>query len=39
MNVYENLKKAGIELPEKLAAAELYKHVNQTGNLLFVSAA
>ena len=37
MNVYENLKKAGIELPEKLAAAGLYKPVNQTGNLLFVS--
>ena len=37
MDVYENLKKAGIELPEKLAAAGLYKPVNQAGNLLFVS--
>ena len=37
MDVYENLKNAGIELPEKLAAAGLYKPVNQAGNLLFVS--
>ena len=37
MDVYENLKKAGIELPEKLAAAGLYKPVNQAGSLLFVS--
>lgn len=37
MNVYDNLKKLGIELPEGLAAAGLYKPVNQTGNLLFVS--
>ena len=37
MDVYENLKKAGIELPEKLAAAGLYKPVNRAGNLLFVS--
>lgn len=37
MNVYENLKNLGIELPEGLAAGGLYKPVNQTGNLLFVS--
>ena len=37
MDVYENLKNAGLELPEKLAAAGLYKPVNQAGNLLFVS--
>ncbi len=37
MNVYDNLKKLGITLPEGLAAAGLYKPVNQTGNLLFVS--
>lgn len=37
MDVYENLKAHGIELPEKLSAAGLYKPVNQTGNLLFVS--
>ena len=37
MDVYENLKKAGIELPEKLAAAGLYKPVNQAGNLVFIS--
>ena len=37
MDVYENLKKQGIELPEGLSAAGLYKPVNQTGNLLFVS--
>lgn len=37
MDVYEHLKAHGIELPEKLSAAGLYKPVNQTGNLLFVS--
>lgn len=37
MDVYENLKALGIELPEKLSAAGLYKPVNRTGNLLFIS--
>ena len=37
MDVYENLKAHGIELTEQLSAAGLYKPVNQTGNLLFVS--
>ena len=37
MDVYENLKSLGITLPEGLTAAGLYKPVNQTGNLLFVS--
>ena len=37
MNVYENLASHGIKLPEKLTAAGLYKPVNQTGCLLFVS--
>ena len=37
MNVYDNLKAKGIELPGKLAAAGLYKPVNRTGNLVFVS--
>jgi len=37
MGVYENLKAQGIELPAGLSAAGLYKPVNQTGNLLFVS--
>lgn len=37
MNVYDNLKKLGIKLPDGLAAAGLYKPVNQSGNLLFVS--
>ena len=37
MDIYENLKKCGIELPEKLNAAGLYKPGNQTGNLIFVS--
>jgi len=37
MGVYENLKAQGIELPEGLSAAGLYKPVNQTGNLVFVS--
>lgn len=37
MNVYENLKEHGIELNAKLAPAGLYKPVNQTGNLIFIS--
>ena len=37
MDVYKNLQGLGIELPEGLAAAGLYRPVNQTGNLLFVS--
>ena len=37
VGVYENLKAQGIELPAGLSAAGLYKPVNQTGNLLFVS--
>lgn len=37
MDIYENLKKCGIELPETLSATGLYKPVNQTGNLVFVS--
>ena len=37
MSVYENLKEPGIELPKQLAAAGLYKPVNQAGNLVFIS--
>lgn len=37
MDVYARLKELGIELPEGLSAAGLYKPVNQTGNLLFIS--
>lgn len=37
MDVYQNLKDHRIELPKQLAAAGLYKPVNQAGNLLFVS--
>ena len=37
MSVYENLKEQGIELPKQLAAAGLYKPVNQAGNLVFIS--
>lgn len=37
MDVYARLKELNIELPEGLAAAGLYKPVNQTGNLLFIS--
>ena len=37
MSVYENLKEHGIELPKQLAAAGLYKPVNQAGNLVFIS--
>ena len=37
MGVYENLRAHGIELTKQLAAAGLYKPVNQTGNLVFVS--
>lgn len=37
MDVYKNLRDHGIELPKQLAAAGLYRPVNQTGNLLFIS--
>ena len=37
MDVYARLKELNIELPEGLAAAGLYKPVNQTGNLVFIS--
>ena len=37
MSVSENLKEHGIELPTQLAAAGLYKPVNQAGNLVFIS--
>lgn len=37
MDVYKNLKEHGIELPPQLSAAGLYKAVNRTGNLLFIS--
>lgn len=37
MDVYENLRGLGIELPDALPPAGLYKPVNQFGNLLFVS--
>ncbi len=37
MDVYARLKELGIELPEGLSAAGLYKPVNQTGNLVFIS--
>jgi len=37
MDVYENLKEHGIELNSKLAPAGLYKPINQTGNLIFIS--
>lgn len=37
MDVYENLRAHNIELPHQLAAAGLYKPVNQSGNLLFIS--
>jgi len=37
MDVYENLKANNIELTEPLSAVALYKPVNQTGNLLFIS--
>ena len=37
MSVYENLKEHGIELPNQLAAAGLYKPVNHAGNLVFIS--
>ena len=37
MDVYENLKKRGIVIPEGLPVAGLYKPVKQAGNLLFVS--
>ncbi len=37
MDVYERLKELNLELPQGLAAGGLYRPVNQTGNLLFVS--
>ncbi len=37
MSVYENLKAKGIELPQQLAAAGLYKPVTQFGKYLYVS--
>ena len=37
MDVYENLKAHGLTLAESLSAAGMYKPVNQTGNLVFVS--
>lgn len=37
MDVYKNLKEHGIELPQQLPAAGLYKAVNQAGSLLFIS--
>ncbi len=37
MDVYENLKKAGYELPEAPPLGGVYKPVKQVGNLLFVS--
>lgn len=37
MDVYDNLRFHGLKLPQMLTAAGLYKPVNQTGKLLFVS--
>lgn len=37
MNVYDNLREHGIELSKKLTPAGLYKPVNQTGNLIYIS--
>lgn len=37
MDVYKNLEEHGIELPRQLPAGGLYRPVNQTGNLLYVS--
>ena len=37
MDVYENLKAHGLTLTESLSAAGMYKPVNQTGNLVFIS--
>ena len=37
MDVYENLKAHGLTLTESLCAAGMYKPVNQTGNLVFIS--
>lgn len=37
MDVYENLKACGYELPECLTPVGLYVPINQTGNLLFLS--
>lgn len=37
MDIYQNLKDHGIVLTKQLSAAGLYKPVNRTGNLLFIS--
>ena len=37
MDVYENLKAHDLTLTESLSAAGMYKPVNQTGNLVFIS--
>ena len=37
MDVYENLKAHSLTLTESLSAAGMYKPVNQTGNLVFIS--
>lgn len=37
MDVYANLKEHGLEVPEALNAVGLYRPVNQTGNLVFIS--
>lgn len=37
MGVYENLKRDGYVIPEALEAKGLYKPVNQTGNLVYLS--
>lgn len=37
MDVYENLKKHNLEVPQMLAPKGLYLPVNQTGNLLYLS--
>ena len=37
MDVYENLKRDGYEIPEMLEAKGLYLPVNRTGNLLYLS--
>ena len=37
MNVYDNLKKLGLELPPPPPKGGIYKPVKQVGNLLYVS--
>jgi enamine deaminase RidA (YjgF/YER057c/UK114 family) len=37
MDIYKRLKDLGIVLPEPSAPVGLFKHVNQAGNLLYVS--